>query len=152
MISLCRAKCWIVQLRGDNEETSLPTTQRAINGHIIIYPQKPTAIAKTLPTPIAAIITPICVIFVGSKPPTADWLKNKATPLIVRKERVQNALRWLKVHNPLYANIPIDQSALDALPSADILPFHIQQIIPNAGIASSTSDYCSITTGSSGDR
>ncbi|KAJ7934430.1 hypothetical protein B0H13DRAFT_2305858 [Mycena leptocephala] len=98
MISLCRAKCWIVQLRGDDEDTKLPTTQRGVHGHIIIYPQKPTAIATTLPPPIADIITPICVIFVGSKPPTADWLKNKATPLIV-KEKVQNALRWLKAHN-----------------------------------------------------
>ncbi|KAJ7832277.1 hypothetical protein B0H13DRAFT_1654290 [Mycena leptocephala] len=26
MISLCRAKCWIVQLRGDDSDTSIPTT------------------------------------------------------------------------------------------------------------------------------
>jgi hypothetical protein len=66
MISLCRAKCWIVQLRGDDSDTSIPTTQRGVHGHIIIYPQKLTAIAKTLPPPISDIITPICVIFVGS--------------------------------------------------------------------------------------
>lgn len=140
MVSLCRAKCWIVQLR-DDDDTSLPITQRAVHGHIIIYPQKPTAIAKTLPPPISDVITPICVIFVGSKPPTPEWLKDKARPLIVRKEKVQKALNWLKTHNHLYADIPIDQKALDDLPSEDILPFHIQHVIPNAGIDSTTSDY-----------
>jgi hypothetical protein len=37
--------------------------------------------------------------------------------------------------------IPIDQKALDDPPSKDILPFHIQHIILNAGIDSSASDY-----------
>ncbi|KAJ7914550.1 hypothetical protein B0H13DRAFT_1611363 [Mycena leptocephala] len=43
MVSLCRAKYWIVQLRGDDSDMSLPITQCAVHGHIIIYPQKPTA-------------------------------------------------------------------------------------------------------------
>ncbi|KAJ7891483.1 hypothetical protein B0H13DRAFT_1574416, partial [Mycena leptocephala] len=73
MISLCSSKCWIVQLRGDDSGTSIPTTQRCVHSHIIIYPQQPTAMAKTLPPPISDIITLICVIFVGSKPPTAEW-------------------------------------------------------------------------------
>jgi hypothetical protein len=140
MISLCQAKCWIIQLRDDNSETSVPISQHAVHGHIIIYPQKLTAIAKTLPPPIADVITPICVILVGSKPPT-EWLKDKAKPLIMRKEKVPNMLHWLKIHNHLYADIAIDQHTLDELPSGDILPFPIQQIIPNAGINSSTSDY-----------
>ncbi|KAJ7865103.1 hypothetical protein B0H13DRAFT_2353165 [Mycena leptocephala] len=123
MISLCRAKCWIIQLRDEDSETSVPIAQRAVHGHIIIYPQKPTAIAKTLPPPIADIITPICVIFVGSKPPTPEWLKEKVKPMIVRKEKVQNALRWLKLNNHLYADIPIDQRALDELPSKRYIAF-----------------------------
>jgi hypothetical protein len=87
------------------------------------------------------VITSICVVFVGSKPPTPEWLKEKARPLIVCKEKVQKALQWLKIHNHLYVDVLIDQQALDSLPASDILPFHIQQIIPNAGIDSSTSDY-----------
>ncbi|KAJ7648249.1 hypothetical protein DFH06DRAFT_997400, partial [Mycena polygramma] len=143
MIALCRAKCWIIQLRDDDfsADTSVPITQRGAHGHIIIYPQRPSAIARTLPPSLSDIITPICVIFVGSNTPTADWLKNKATPLVVRKERVMNALGWLKVHNHLYHDVAIDPTVLADQPDEIIPPFHIQHIIPNAGIDSTTSTY-----------
>jgi hypothetical protein len=37
-----------------------------MKGHIIIYPQRPEWIATILPPTIDDIVTPICVIFVGS--------------------------------------------------------------------------------------
>ncbi|KAJ7458782.1 hypothetical protein B0H11DRAFT_1641716, partial [Mycena galericulata] len=141
MIALCRAKCWIIQLRDDEYQTDLPITQRGVRGHIIVYPQRPSAIARTLPPSIEEVTTPICVIFVGSKPPTPEWLKEKASPLIVRKERILAALDWLKVHNHLYRNVLIDRDVLKNQPAETILPFHIQHIVPNAGIDSTTSDY-----------
>ncbi|KAJ7157742.1 hypothetical protein C8R46DRAFT_1165440 [Mycena filopes] len=141
MIALCRAKCWIVQLREDQAETSVPIAQRGVIGHIIVYPQQPSAIAKSLPPSLEDIITPVCVIFVGSNPPTAEWLRTKATPLIVRKEKVLNALNWLKIHNHLYSEIPINRDVLDALPAETILPFHIQHILPSGGIDATTSTY-----------
>ncbi|KAJ7021419.1 hypothetical protein C8F04DRAFT_874865, partial [Mycena alexandri] len=141
MIALCRAKCWIVQLREDTSETSVPFAQRGVKGHIIVYPQKPSSIARSLPPSLEDIITPVCVIFVGSSPPTEEWLRTKAIPLIVRKERVLKALNWLKIHNHLYAEIPINQPILDALPDESILPFRIQHILPSAGIDVTTSDY-----------
>ncbi|KAJ7040156.1 hypothetical protein C8F04DRAFT_904820, partial [Mycena alexandri] len=141
MIALCRAKCWIIQLREENGDDSLPTSQRGVRGHIIVYPQRPSAIAKTLPPSISDVTTPICVVFVGSKPPTPEWLKEKASPLIVRKERVANALNWLKIHNHLYKEVLVDEDVLQQLPTESILPFHIQHIIPNAGIDVTTSDY-----------
>ncbi|KAJ7165491.1 hypothetical protein C8R43DRAFT_823581, partial [Mycena crocata] len=147
MIALCRAKCWIIQLREDGSKpheqdtNSIPVLQRGVKGHIIVYPQRPSSIAKTLPPSLTDIITPICVIFVGSQPPTAEWLKTKARPLIVRKERVLRALDWLKVHNRLYRNVFIDREVLKDLPDETIPPFHIQHIVPNAGIDTTTSDY-----------
>ncbi|KAJ7749168.1 hypothetical protein B0H16DRAFT_1663469 [Mycena metata] len=140
MIALCRAKCWIIQLREDSD-SSIPFAQRGVRGHIIVYPQKPSAIATTLPPSISDVTTPICVVFVGSKPPTAEWLKEKASPLIVRKERVLDALAWLKIHNHLYHEVLIDKSELEKLPDETILPFHIEHVIPNAGIDVTTSDY-----------
>ncbi|KAJ6527578.1 hypothetical protein DFH09DRAFT_1250539 [Mycena vulgaris] len=139
MIALCRAKCWIVQLRDEHSKTKI--TQRGVSGHIIVYPQQPSAIAKTLPPSIDDIITPICVIFVGSNPPTADWLKTKATPLIVRKERVMKALDWLKIRNHLYRDVLIDPTVLRDHDDSVLLPFHIQHVIPSAGIDLTTSDY-----------
>ncbi|KAJ7472993.1 hypothetical protein B0H11DRAFT_1645652, partial [Mycena galericulata] len=141
MIALCRAKCWIIQLRDDESDSAIPTTQRGIRGHIIVYPQRPSAIAMSLPPSLEDITTPICVIFVGSNPPTQEWLQKKASPLIVRKERVMNALAWLKVHNHLYHNVLIDNSVLANYESETILPFHIQHIIPSSGIDATTSDY-----------
>ncbi|KAJ7439447.1 hypothetical protein B0H11DRAFT_2355989, partial [Mycena galericulata] len=141
MIALCRAKCWIIQLRDDDGSTDIPIAQRGVRGHIIVYPQRPSAIARSLPPSISEITTPVCVIFVGSKPPTPEWLKERASPLIVRKERVLAALDWLKVHNHLYRNVFINRDILKNQPAETILPFHIQHIVPNAGIDSTTSDY-----------
>ncbi|KAJ7110247.1 hypothetical protein C8R43DRAFT_864613, partial [Mycena crocata] len=145
MIALCRSKVWIIQLRDDDEQPQLgdkvPITQRGVRGHIIVYPQKPSAIAKSLPPSIEDITTPICVVFVGSRPPTAEWLRTRASPLIVRKEKVMAALDWLKVHNHLYAEVIIDRTVLQDLPPETMLPFHIQHILPNSGIDITTSDY-----------
>ncbi|KAJ7720686.1 hypothetical protein B0H16DRAFT_1230563, partial [Mycena metata] len=146
MIALCRAKCWIVQLREDSSETAGSFSQRGVKGHIIVYPQRPSSIAQSLPPSLDDIITPICVIFVGSSPPSEEWLRTKATPLIVRKEKVLKALEWLKIHNHLYADIPItiypiNRAVLDSLPEESILPFRIQHILPSAGIDATTSDY-----------
>ncbi|KAJ6580007.1 hypothetical protein DFH09DRAFT_830625, partial [Mycena vulgaris] len=82
MITLCRTKCWIIQLREQDSETSIPITQRGVRGHIIVYPQRPSAIATSLPPSMEDIVTLICVIFVGSQPPTQEWLQKKASPMM----------------------------------------------------------------------
>ncbi|KAJ7681093.1 hypothetical protein B0H17DRAFT_901493, partial [Mycena rosella] len=140
MIARCRAKCWIIQLK-EEDDYSIPTTHRRVRGHVIVYPQKPSAIAKVLPPSIDEVITPICVIFVGSTPPTTEWLQKKAKPMIVRKEKVMAALAWLKSHNPLYKDIEINPRVFDGQPEETIFPFHIQHDIPSNGIDASTSSY-----------
>ncbi|KAJ7433599.1 hypothetical protein B0H11DRAFT_1939370 [Mycena galericulata] len=60
MIALCRVKCWIIQLRDDDPH--MATTQRGVRGHIIVYPQRPSSIATSLPLSLEDVITPICVI------------------------------------------------------------------------------------------
>jgi hypothetical protein len=101
-----------------------------MKGHIIIYSQRPERIATILPPTMEDIITPICVIFVGSSPPSVEWLQKKAKPLSVRREKVRDALLWLKEHNGLYKNIIIDNACLNSLPDNDILPFHVQHVLP----------------------
>jgi hypothetical protein len=88
MIARCRAKCWIVQLKEENQSIVMPGVQRGMKGHIIIYPQRPSQIARLLPPNMTDILTPICVLFVGSSPPSQDWLRDKAKPLSVRREKV----------------------------------------------------------------
>ncbi|KAJ7934458.1 hypothetical protein B0H13DRAFT_1591507 [Mycena leptocephala] len=106
-----------------------------------IYPQKPSAIAKVLPPSIDEIITPICVIFVGSSPPTPEWLQKKAKTLTVRKEKVLNALAWLRAHNPLYKDIEINAGVFEGQPDEVILPFHTQHVVSSGGVDASTSSY-----------
>jgi hypothetical protein len=75
--------------------------------------------------------TPICVIFVGSSPPSSDWLQKKAKPLVVRREKVRAALVWLKDHNPLYKDITINHSMLDGFDDHQILPVHVEHVLPS---------------------
>jgi hypothetical protein len=68
------------------------------------------------------------VLFCGSTIPTSQWLKEKARPLVVRREVVLTVLRWLCVHNPLYRDIIIDMDRISMLPDNDVLDYHIKQI------------------------
>lgn len=45
MIARCRSKCWIIQLKEENSDLVLQSTQRGMKGHIIIYPQQPSKVA-----------------------------------------------------------------------------------------------------------
>ncbi|KAJ3878268.1 hypothetical protein F5051DRAFT_460615 [Lentinula edodes] len=115
MISRCRAKSWIIQLK-EADEIANKTTQRGLKGNIIVYPQKPTALAKILPPSLDELTAPICVIFVGSSRPSEEWLRNKAKPLTAHPKVVRDALIWLKSHNKWYKDIIIDYDFLATLP------------------------------------
>ncbi|KAI0038796.1 hypothetical protein FA95DRAFT_1585420 [Auriscalpium vulgare] len=141
MIARCRSKCWVVQLREDNQELSLPNAQRGMKGHIIVYPQRPGELATMLPPPVDELITPICVLFVGSTPPTQEWLLQHAKPLAVRREKVRAALVWLKAHNPLYKDVTIAHEVLDGLQAEQILPVHVEHVLPSAAGDSLTARY-----------
>ncbi|KAJ7907833.1 hypothetical protein B0H13DRAFT_2233386 [Mycena leptocephala] len=140
MIARCRAKCWIIQMR-ELDDREFPNVQRGFKGHIIVYPQRPSAVATTLPPSIEEITTPICVLFVGANPPSLEWIQTKAKPLIVRKERVLKALEWLSLHNHLYKDVFINRSAFDGHGDVLHIPFHVEHIVPSDGIDSTTSSY-----------
>ena len=131
MIAKCRAKCWVIQLKEENSGLLVPNSQRGVKGHIIVYPQRPSAIATVLPPPLQEVSTPICVIFVGSSPPSKEWLQKKAKPLAVRREKVRDALMWLKRHNPHYKDVIINDSVLNSLPLEHILPVHVEHVLPS---------------------
>ncbi|KAG2368150.1 hypothetical protein BDR07DRAFT_1448480 [Suillus spraguei] len=141
MIACCRAKCWIVQLKEENQDLQLSTNQCGIKGHIIVYPQCLQGIANVLPPLVADIITPLCIIFVGLCPLSRAWLEEKAKPLIARREKVQAALVWLKKHNRLYKDITIDFDVLNSMDEKMLMPFHVNHILPNDARDSLTSKY-----------
>ncbi|KAJ7127742.1 hypothetical protein C8R44DRAFT_529044, partial [Mycena epipterygia] len=141
MIARCRSKCWIIQLKEENQGLVLQNTQRGIKGHIIIYPQQPSRVADILPPPIEEITSPICVLFVGASPPSPEWLREHAKPLAVSATRVRNALQWLKEHNPLYSDIKINEDCLQHLEKNSVLPFNVEHIRANAANDTATSRY-----------
>ncbi|KAJ7907404.1 hypothetical protein B0H13DRAFT_1572789, partial [Mycena leptocephala] len=130
MIARCRSKCWIIQLKKENQDLVLASTQRAVKGHIIIYPQQPSKLAQVLPPPppVDEIISPVCVLFVGDSPPTTEWLRQHAKPLAVNAKRVRAALEWLKTHNPLYKDITLNEPHLQQLEANPVLPLSIEHI------------------------
>ncbi|KAJ4472843.1 hypothetical protein C8J55DRAFT_408743, partial [Lentinula edodes] len=127
MISRCRAKSWIVQLK-EHQDVANRTTQRGLKGNVIVYPQKPSSVAKILPPSLDELTAPICVIFVGSSQPSDEWLRTKAKPLTARPKVVRDALIWLKAHNKWYKDIEINYSLLHSLPDDFVLPVHVERV------------------------
>ncbi len=141
MIALCRSKCYVIQLKDDSLELESGHVQRGMKGHVIVYPQRPSHIATSLPPDIEEITSPICVLFVGSEKPSDDWLRNHAKPLAVNGGRVRRALQWLKDNNPLYSSIEFNEDVLRELDRNPILPISIQHVLPSSAGESLTSRY-----------
>ena len=141
MVARCRAQCWVVQLKEESQDIVVPTSQRGMKGHIIIYPQNPSAVAESLPPAVEEITSPLCVLFVGAMKPTDEWLRDKAKPLAVRGDKVRNALKWLKTHNRYYKDIRINKSVLRQLEQNPILPFHIEHVVPSSRVDEVTARY-----------
>lgn len=128
IISRCRAKMCVVKLQDHNDDVDLPTVQRGMKGHIIVFPQHPENLPTIMPAPLHDIISPICILLCSSTVPTPQWLKEKARPLVVRREVVLKALSWLRAHNPLYRDVVINPQRISMLPENDVLNYHIEQI------------------------
>ncbi|THU78920.1 hypothetical protein K435DRAFT_699072 [Dendrothele bispora CBS 962.96] len=79
-----------------------PSGQYASRGNVCILPQDPSPLATSLPPPLSQLHDEICVILVGSPDieVTIDILAK--TPLLVRRNKIIEALKWLKLNNPLY--------------------------------------------------
>ena len=73
MIARCRAKSCIIRLC-ELIEGVVANAQRALRGHIIAFPQQPEYVMDLLPPPLEDIAAYICVLFVGSRPPSQEWM------------------------------------------------------------------------------
>ena len=72
---------------------------------------------QRMPSPVASLASVIAITFVSSRNLPMDWLKKTFR---VRRQVVYDALLWLKLHNPIYADIRIDESQLALLPEDDM--------------------------------
>ncbi|KAJ3889852.1 hypothetical protein GG344DRAFT_50865, partial [Lentinula edodes] len=86
-----------------------PSGQFASKGNVCIFPQDPSPLSTCLPPSLSQLHDEICIILVGS-PDTEISIDTLAkTPLLVRRSKIIAALQWLKLHNPLYADLDLDQ-------------------------------------------
>ena len=141
LVACCRAKCCIVKLQDHRTNISLPSSQRGIKGNIIVYPQRIGELTNVLPAPVDDVVHPICVMFVGSVLPSQSWLKDKAYPLVMRREVVRQNLIWLKAHNPLYKDVEINEARLRALPVDGLLDYNVEHIASSAHLDGLESRY-----------
>src|SRR3984957_4650754 len=146
VIARCRATCYIIKLKEDGSQLELETSQRGFKGHVIVYPQDPSAIAQKLPPAMEEIVSPICVLFVGSKIPDERWLKEHAKPLVVRPTKIRRALIWLRDHNRLYKDIEINENVLREMDECCIPPYNIELLSPNIAHEARTSRYDGLDT------
>ena len=80
---------------------------------------------QRMPSPVETLALVIAITFVGSRKLPKDWLKKTFR---VRRHVVYDALQWLRVHNPIYSDIHIDESRLDSLPE-DGVPEELLTVI-----------------------
>ena len=128
MVSKCRVKAWIVQLRERTDGDALTNSQRGMKAHVMVFPQRPEQLETLLSPLLNNVSTAICVLFIGSKLPSANYLRTHATPLIVHREKVHNALLWLKANNLLYRDVSLNDEVLGSLGDEQMLPVHVEHV------------------------
>ena len=84
-----------------------------LKGHCVTYPQDITEMCNELPQRKETVLT--FVRNLGNRNTGAVFPKS----LVVNKNRVMNALWWLKKHNPCYKDVTIKESHLDWMKGKD---------------------------------
>ena len=112
-----------------------PGGQRGYSGHCINLPQNVTELATSLPR----YPKDLAVIIVKVK-----GRDNTFKDVTVRKQKVHNALVWLKNNNPHYSELIINEDALNILPENGV-PSELMTVEADDDIISH--DDCSPDTG-----
>ncbi len=119
-ILVARVRVRAVILKIVNEKIGdSSTNQRKLRGHVISFPQNTQSVCDILPIPPAALVESIKIVFIGSEssPETMQEALKKAKTVTVRKAVVLSWLKFLKKSNPLYADVTIDETRLENLPT-----------------------------------
>ncbi|KAK1229654.1 hypothetical protein PQX77_004252 [Marasmius sp. AFHP31] len=103
-----------------------PTAQRVASGNVCIHPHEIRDLTSRLPRPLKELKDEIVVIFV-SEDRQATLENFESLPFRVRRQKILEALVWLKGHNPLYKDVIIDMDALNEYPdgSDTSLPLYV---------------------------
>ncbi|KAG2142130.1 hypothetical protein BD769DRAFT_52350 [Suillus cothurnatus] len=101
------------------EKSTDPAQPRVFHGNTCAHDMNIISTAMTLPRAPADVNGFISVVLIG---PEKFDPKRMRSLFRVRKHKIWSFLTWLKHHNHLYADIPLDSSVADLYPVDDILP------------------------------
>ena len=101
MISVYRPKVHVIKLHNNAGPN---TRQHGLKGNCITFPQDIVQIAAKLPANPDIFVDHIKVVFLGKTKPTREMLKQIFT---VRREKVYNAVRFLRDNHDLYRNVEL---------------------------------------------
>ena len=93
--------------------------QRQIKGHILTYPMEPGTVLRQLPLSPNRLIGLIKVVFLSRNPVQRSTI-DRFRFYLVRREKVETALRWLIRNNPYYHDVLVDEVAMQQLPESGI--------------------------------
>ncbi|KAG1733187.1 uncharacterized protein EDB91DRAFT_1226155 [Suillus paluster] len=125
-------------------QSSDPTQPKVFHGNTCAHDMNIMSTASVLPRAPADINGFLSVVFIG---PEAFDPKRMGTLFRVRKHKIWTFLQWLKAHNHLYADIPLDETIMDLYPSDGTLPGLDNHVVvdhklnPQAVFASETSGF-----------
>ena len=93
----------------------------------ISFQQPMHKIYHILPPPVKDMDDVIAFIFTGTNPPTQEDFNY--TPLLIRRQKVMEALEWLKLNHHDYADLEISYKNLSDYPEY-VLPVSTDEEIP----------------------
>ena len=102
--------------------------QRKLNGNITTFPVDPTVMLNKLPLSGSEIVGLVKVVFMSSRAKMSLQQACRLRFFIVRRQKVEIALRWLMMNNPLYREVELDQAVLSSLPE-DGIPCEVYESI-----------------------
>jgi hypothetical protein len=110
LISLNAAYGFITKFNLQRGQQTGPTYRKHVVGHISVFPNDVESLAVIiLPHPLVSALDQVHVIWTGlERPRPLDVGKL----LTVRPGALRTALQWLRVNNPLYADIEINEEEM----------------------------------------
>jgi hypothetical protein len=111
LISLNVAYGFITKFNVQRGQQTGPTYRKHVVGHISVFPNDVVSLAAILPHPLVSTLDQVHVIWAGlERPRPLDVSKL----LSVRPAALRAALQWLRVNNPLYAEIAINEEEMSS--------------------------------------
>ncbi|THU90474.1 hypothetical protein K435DRAFT_598937, partial [Dendrothele bispora CBS 962.96] len=108
--------CW-AKLDSSKRSRRSRHAQRGTTGNVCLHPHEIRNIANRLPRPFNTMNDEIAVLIVSNdNQATANTFKR--TPFLVRRQKILDALIWLKTNNRFYYDIEIDLVALNGYPES----------------------------------